>query len=807
MATRKRRLSDDELRALCEQEIWQSRGDAGDLAAERTRAMERYLGEPQGDEQEGRSAFVTREVLETIEWVMPSLMRIFSDAENICIFEPQGPEDVDAAQQETDAVEHLFWRQNRGFYNLYAFLKDGLLQKTGILKVWWDESKGAEREEYEGLNEWELAELLADETRSIEIIEWDQDGDGTYSIVLMVESDEGRLHIEPVPPEEFGLDRDARSPYPDDASFIYHRTRKTKSELIECGYDPDVVESLPAANDTLTQERDARRHLSDEQDREQADHWSMERVWVTECYIRVDRDGDGLAELLKVTLAGGDSEYTAGSELLDIEEVDRQPFVTWSPVLLTHKFHGLSASDLVEDLQAIKTTLTRQVLDSTYLANNGRTAVNSRVNLDDLTTSRPGGIVRTKGEDPPGNHMMPIPQQPIPPQTFDLMQYLDDARQRRVGVGEEVGALDGNSLANINTGVAALAYDAARSKIELIARVCAELGLRQLFQRMHELMRKHGTRPLAFRVSGQWAQVRPQEWRERTDMSVQVGIGRISRERRIVALADVLEKQQIAVEGGFMGVVLTPQNVYSAIRDYTREQGLEESLYWSDPDQMEPQEPEPDPQMLALEVQREMTMADAQVRSEKNRVDLAKVQQDGQIKAAELQLRQAELGLREQEAAAKVELLALQSDIKALESERTAADGSAKVAIETEIKLREQELKAAQVAHQADVAAAQREVEVLKAVIQSGTTLSVEQAKLLGMGDDQQGIATQIADLFAEAVAKVSAQVDNLHSVVQAMDEKSRAPRTIKRDANGLIVAIGDIPVERDASGQVTTIG
>jgi hypothetical protein len=799
------KLSNDEIRALCENELWQAAGDSADLADERTVAMDMYLGEPLGDEVEGRSQFRTREVQETVEWAMPSLMRLFADAENICLFEPVGPEDEEAAKQETEVVNHVFWRQNRGFYNLYGFIKDALLQKTGILKVWWDDTPEEEREEYNALNDWELAQLFDDDSDQ-EILEYETNPDGTHKITILTKKNDGRLRIEPTPPEEFGLDRDARSIYPEDANFVYHRTRLTKSQLVEQGYSRKEVEWLPTANDTLTMERDARRNLSDEQDRDQSDHWSMERVWITECYIRVDRDDDGIAELLKVTLAGADSAYTTGSTVLDVEEVDRQPFVVWSPVLLTHKFYGLSLADLVSDLEVIKTTLTRQILDNTYLANNGRMAVNERVNLDDLMTSRPGGVVRTIGEEPPANSMTPIPQQPIPPQTFELLGVLDAARQKRVGVGEEVGALDTSALANINTGVAAIAYDAARSKVELMARICAEIGLRPLFLRIHELLRKNSGKQVSIRLSGGWHQVDPQQWRERADMVPAVGIGRVSRERRLVALSDVLEKQITAVQGGGLNVIVGPQHMYRAISDYTKELGLEESLYWMDPAEAQPQEPGPDYQMMALEIQNKV--AEAQQ---------AKVMADAQKAQIEAQMKQQQMQADREEAGIKLQIQQSEARIEELQMALDMASEDHKRRLNVEIETREQERKDAEVRLKAAQANSSQQLDLYKAMLQAGTALTKEQMSMMGDAG-VQGLAGPIAESENRLAEMLTSKVEALQQQVSGtagelsaalieLREAQSAPKRIERDENGRIAAVDGRPVTRDSNGRLVGIG
>jgi hypothetical protein len=391
-----KRLTDDELRTLCEQEIVGASEYGADLAEERASAMDAYNGELMGNEVEDRSQVVTREVLDTVEWVLPSLVRTFADAENICLFEPVGPEDEQAAQQETDAVEHIFWRQNDALVNLVSFIKDGLLQKNGILKVWWDDTPGEAKEQYHGINDWELASLLQDADADTEVLEHEMLEDGTHDLTIMVKKSNGSIKIRPCPPEEFGISRTATSIIIDEAPFVFHRTLVTKAELVDMGYELKMVQELPSdEGSTLGRERLARRYLSDEQSQyESGNHWSLETLWMTECYIRVDRNGDGKALLHKVTLAGQENDYSTGSVLLDAREVDRQPFVTWTPVLRSHAFYGMSLADLVLDLQQIKTVLTRQIIDSTFLATNGRTAVNDNVNLDDLMTSRPGGIVR-----------------------------------------------------------------------------------------------------------------------------------------------------------------------------------------------------------------------------------------------------------------------------------------------------------------------------------------------------------------------------------------------------------------------------
>jgi hypothetical protein len=518
------KISDSQLLSICIQQIESATGGgtSGELADQRTEALERYLGEPYGDEVEGRSQVRTREVLETVEGILPSLVRIFAESDNMVMFDATGPEDEDQAEQESDAVNHIFWSQNRGFYNVYTFLKDCLLSKTGIMKTWADISDIEEREEYNGLDEMELGQLMEEDGVERELLEYDIDENG-YNVVFKMKQKKTRIIVEPVPPEEFGINADARTPYAKDATTCWHRAKKTYNQLVEAGYDKDEIAKIPEEDYALDQERIARRNLSDETDYQNySNELSLRLYWVTEIYINLDRNDDGLAELLKVTIAGGANSSGSG-HLLDVEEVDRIPFSTSPSNILAHKFYGLSIADLVTDLQEINTTLLRQVIDNTYLANNGQTAVNTdHVNIDDLMVRRPGGLVRYEGAQPWNSVVGPIPHNQLPPQTFELFERLDERQKRRTGYGDEVAGLDSASLASVNTGVAAMAYEAAHMKIELIARIIAEIGFKPMFHDIHELLSKHQDKEMMLKLRGEWVPVNPGDWRTRESWAMRL---------------------------------------------------------------------------------------------------------------------------------------------------------------------------------------------------------------------------------------------------------------------------------------------
>jgi len=723
-------ISDEQIASICRSEIDSSSGYAGgEISNERAEALNYYYGEPYGDEVEGRSQVVTREVMETVEWILPSLARIFTDAENLVEFTPTNPDDVSQAKLETKVSNYVYWKQNRGFYNTYTFLKDALLSKTGILKIYWDDADKESKEKYENLTPMQVEAMQMDPNTEREVLELEELENGLVNVTFKTIERNGQIRIEPVPPEEFGIARYARTPYTEDVNFCYHRTQKTFSELVQMGYSPDVIRTLPFDDDVQTEEELARRNMSDEQEPyDYVSEESMRMYWISECYINVDRDGDNIAELLRVTLAGG--HYTASSaRLLGIEEVDIMPFATCSPILMPHKFYGLSIADLTMDLQRIKSVLLRQMLDNTYLANNTRTAVNdTHVNMDDLLTSRPGGVVRYKGEGAASQYITPIPHNALPAQAFNMMEYIDDTRKQRTGVGDEVAGLDKNSLSSINPGVAAMAYDAARMKIELIARILAEVGFKSVFKIIHKLLLTHQDIPMMVNVGNQFAMVNPADWKDRENTSVTVGTGTVSKEKKMIALETIMNKQQEIVKNGGLGTIVMPHQLYQTVADMADAFGLPSDQYFTDPRTVPPKPPQPDVQQeLAIAHSKALAM-DAQSKLLQVQVTSAKNEAE-----ASLKLREQELTAQSDRIKHNIELEKMR--LEQMQAETQSEEKIASLGIQIDKNETEERIKEMQLALQENTETQKREVEIFKAKIDSLTKLLQTEAKI---SDNQQ---------------------------------------------------------------------
>ena len=663
-------MTQAELNQHLEQEINSSLGFSDSkLTQQRTDAMDRYYGKKYGNEQEGRSQIVTRDVADVIEWIMPSLMKIFTGGDKVVQFEPQGPEDVQMAKHATDYVNYVIMRQNPGFNIIYSWFKDALLQKNGIIKHYWDDTTETTREEYKNLTEEEFTALLIDD--EIEVKEHTATGgqtevDGMVSIqptlhdvVIERTRESGQVRIEPVPPEEFLINQYAKNI--EDARFVAHRVKKTKSELIEQGYSKTKIERAFSAEEAeWKSERLAR--FDYDSNSSYPDGSVDDGIWVTECYVRVDFDNDGIDELRKIT--------KVGDEILDNEAVDSVPFSSLTPVPMPHKFYGLSIYDLISDLQLIKTTLMRNLLDNMYLTNNGRyEVVEGQANLDDLMTSRPGGIVRVRT---PGA-VSPLATPQLDQNSFNMLGYLDSIREERTGVNKNSMGIGEGGLKSHQTatGVAQV-MTAAQQKIELIARVFAETGMKDLANNVYQLVQKFESPEKLIRLNNEWVTLYPAEWKEKLDCTAQVGLGFGNKDMNLMHLGQLAQTLQMISQHPAAGMMIKPKNVYNLVAEQIKSMGMKNVHdFITDPgegdvpqqgpsaeDQAKQMEAQLKAEELKLKLQKMQTESslkakemelDSQLAQQELELKAAEAQVDMQIKAQELEIKKADLALKQQE--------------------------------------------------------------------------------------------------------------------------------------------------------------
>ena len=651
--------SDDELVTRIRGEITDSLGYMGDtISQQREQAMEYYYSLPFGNEVEGRSQYVDSTVQDTVECIKPSLMRVFASGDEMVKFTPHGPEDVAMADQATDYVNYVFTKDNPGWEILYSWFTDALLSKNGIVKVWWDDYDEPQREEYTHLDEMEYEILVSnpdvEEIHHEEYVEEDEMmGVVAYHDVVITRRRQiGKVKIENVPPSEFLISRESKDIQ--SARFICHRVEKTLSELREMYPDADLdADELGAGDEDMTQFSAERleRYAFDKSARywegwggDEYGEQGLRTYWLHECFLKTDYDGDGITELRKVCLVG--------STVLENEEVDMVPFVSITPIKIPHKFFGLSIADLVMDIQLMKSTLMRNLMDNMYNQNFGRYAIlEGQANLDDLLTQRPGGVVRVKSP----NAVTPLATPALEPYSFQMLEYLDGVRESRAGVSRMSQGLNENALTSHTTATAVNAVmGAAQSRVELIARNFAETGVKDLMLRIYELLLKNQDHERVIMLRNQWVPVRPDAWNDKFDCTVSVALGSGNKDQQMAHLSRMLQFAGEAMKGGLR--IVNEQNMYNLGAALVRSMGFQNvDDYLTNPANMPPQQEQPSPKEQADLMEAQIKQQELEIKAGELQLKAQKIQQEYEKLQVDSSLKQQELNLeREQNRAVAI---------------------------------------------------------------------------------------------------------------------------------------------------------
>ena len=641
---------------------------------ERQKALEYYLGEPYGNEVEGKSQIITREVAEVVDGALPQLMRVFTSADDAVVFEPVNQGDEETAEQATDYVNHIFYKDNNGFEIMHDWMKDALLQKVGVVKAYWDDKQDVTVEKYYGLNDDELAMIAQDD--EVEIVEQStttmqeaQFDEMTgmeispeivsHDIKVKQTVDKGKVVIENVPPEEFLISKRARTIA--DAPFVAHRKMVTRSELIAMGYDEDVVMRL-ATGDALefSPERIARYTRGEQPTDMDSDDEAMQLVEYFECYIQTDFDEDGIPEMRRVCYAS--------NEILHNEECDYIPFHSICPIPIPHKFYGHSLADRAMDLQLIKSTITRQMLDNLYLTNNYRVgAVEGQVNLDDLLTSTAGGVVRMKNP----NAIVPMTVQSNAAQSFPMLQYLDELQAKRSGVNDAQQGLNPDLLQNVTAAAVNAMTSAAQGKLELIARIFADTGVSSLFKGILQLVCKYQQKERIIRVHNKYVPFDPREWSSEYNITVNVGLGTGSKQEQLATMQMILDKQEQIIQGyGLSNPLVNLKQYRDTLAKFVQMAGFKDDSQFlmevteEQAQQLAQQQAEAqqqgDPNTQAAQILAQVEREKAELKAQ---TEMAKLQMDRE--QFELEQRRKELELQQQAMKQAAELALQELKIKA----------------------------------------------------------------------------------------------------------------------------------------------
>ena len=629
-------MDEDELQGIVGKEI----DDAVDfidnwISPVRATATKYYRGEPFGDEEEGRSQVVSMDVRDTVQAIMPSLMRIFHGSERTVEFAPNGPEDVAAAEQATAYVNFIMNRDNDGFLVTHSAFKDALIRKVGIIKAYWDDQTKFETHDLTGIDDAGLAAIAADPAAEIEVVASEPMGEPQmdpmtgaimpppmmHSIRVTYVHPDGRVKIEAVPPEEFLISREAKSV--DEADFVAHRRIVTVSELVAMGYDQDDVEGLASAHDDMNTnvERYTRNSALTNEMNERNDP-AMRKVLYVESYIRVDYDQDGIAELRKICTAGD------GKKILANEPVAIAPFATFCPDPEPHDFFGMGIFEAVADIQRIKSSIMRNTLDSLAMSIHPRVAiVEGMVNVDDVMNTETGAIIRQRA----AGQVQPMTMPFVGQAAFPVLQYMDELKEARTGISKASAGLDAGALQSSTAAAVQATVSAAQQHIELIARIFAETGMKRLYKLILQLVTSHQDRERMVRLSNAFVPIDPRVWNSvNMDVVINVGLGRGTDQERMMMLRQIGEMQKEAMQTMGQQNPLTDMGKLSnTLKAMTELAGFKDaSQFWNDPAEFQPppDADKPDINEQLIQVQIQQIQADIQKKAAELDLEMKKAQ-------------------------------------------------------------------------------------------------------------------------------------------------------------------------------------
>jgi hypothetical protein len=620
-----------ELKAMTEDEVQDIAKNAlqsaiafveSEIADDRIKSQRYFEGETDIGQEDGRSKIVSTKVRDTIRAIKPSLMRVFLSSENPVEFVPTSQEDVQGAEQATKYA-HWKFQQLNGYKLLNDAIHDALVKKTGVLKIWWEDNTEATIHSYSNVTEEEMMAIVNEE--DITVIEHSTEMDmqvdemgleaetAQHSLKVSHAKKKGELKIEGVPPEEFIVDRNAKSI--SDAFIVAHRTEMRVSDLVSMGYDYEEVSELSglSSDDSYSDAEDFERKGYQQDEEDTSADPSMKKVTVTEAYMKIDKEGTGVATMYRLLLAGGEDK------LLECEPYGEVPFAVFEVDPEPHTFFGRSVADLIMNDQDSSTAMLRGMMDNVALTNSPRQGyVQGQVNVDDLMNNEIGGLVRLKSPQALVDIATPF----VAGQVLTAMQYMDDAIEAKTGVTRASMGLDPDALQNTSATAARLQAQQGSAQIEVMARNIAEGGMKRLFKLMLNLLVENSCEETMMRLHGEFQPIDPRVWNIGMDMTVNVGVGTGQEGERHAALGQALQLQMTIWQTyGTQNGLVTMTGIRNTLGDMLALQGVRNvDRYFN------PLTPEIEAQLIQQQQQQaqenpQMTDGEALVQAEQYKAD------------------------------------------------------------------------------------------------------------------------------------------------------------------------------------------
>tara|TARA_R110000803_G_C11985943_1_gene321281 strand:+ start:2309 stop:4411 length:2103 start_codon:yes stop_codon:yes gene_type:complete len=642
------KMTENELLSLVGEAERQAAIFSGDLMKENTKYLEAYLGDKTGDFEAipNQSSVVSTDVADVVEADMPSLARVFLGSGNIMSFTPstENKAEVAEADEKTKYVNWIIRSQPGSFQLIHNWLKDAEIQKNGVVKYFMEEQKEVEMVEYEGVD---LDELVAIQESllgssidkiKVDITEQEENIEAqTFNIKFRVTTEKNKVSIINIPPESFLMTRNASSI--EDAEMVGDRVRKTRSELLSDGFDKDLISRLPTVSDRAVQESNIASVRNQDQGGSVAEstisEWASEFVEISDLYIKIDFDGDGIAERRHIMISG--------NEILVNEYFNHVPYASLSAILMPHKAIGRSRAEITYQTQLQKTAIIRGMNDNMYMVNNPRHIVHGDVDLDDMLTVRTNGVVRLDDDSKilPQQAVFPLQVPYIGQQSLQVLQYNDQARAQTSGTLLASQGLNADSITDETATRFNGVQEAGTAKVELMCRNYAETGFRKLYEGIAWLVSRYQDSATEFRVLGKALTVNPKGWKYNHYVETSVGLGAGDNETLIEARQGIYTlQQQLKAQGSML---VDDVGIYKNLIGLMDGVGLRQSEGLLN-------NPEEDAELvmahneqlnkMVLELQEQLQQVQnplAEAEQIKQEAFLVKAQSDAQIKVAQLQ--------------------------------------------------------------------------------------------------------------------------------------------------------------------------
>lgn len=488
-------VTDDELHNIINSEVANSQGnflDSSDLSNEREKATYEYAMQPIGHlAPQGVSKIVSSDTVEAIEGYSAVLSELLLNNKKLARFIPysQTASGVHAARVASDVVNYCIFKKNKGWEIINSWIKAALLWKNAAVVWEYVEDFTYSFEEYEEISPEALDMLLADPEVEVVGDLYSNEG-GIYEDVRVKRTkNKSGIKIRNIEPESFIISQGASSI--EDASFVGIRTEMTRSEIRK--QYPDQAGSIDwestddsySFQQAINNEKTARRTSVGLSNVSFSTNQTSEANQVTsvlECWLQVDRDGDGIAELKRF--------ITVGNHILFEEDVDSVQIAELKPFDIPHEWAGLSMADMTRPSTMASTAILRGFVENTYLTNySPKLADPNVVDFSALQNIKPKQIVPTNGN--PAGAVQNMPPEALSSGTVPLLEFLQRHKEQANGLSKAAQGLNdtlyvsGNSEQKVSA-----VQSAAQTRIQHIARRFMETGLARLCEGVYETMKK-----------------------------------------------------------------------------------------------------------------------------------------------------------------------------------------------------------------------------------------------------------------------------------------------------------------------------